>query len=74
MQTLSDDEKREVLGEVLADELKAIHGYVKDIPEMLQQMSSMDNRLENVESDIKVIKAAVTDHETQLHGLKSKTA
>ena len=36
MQSLNDDERTEVLGGVLADELKASHEYVKDIP-MIKQ-------------------------------------
>lgn len=49
MQSLSDDERREVLGEVLADELKAIHEYVKDIPNIKQKLDNMDLRLTEVE-------------------------
>jgi hypothetical protein len=37
MQSLSDDERKQVLGEVLANELKAIHELVKDVPEMKQK-------------------------------------
>jgi hypothetical protein len=34
MQSLSDDERREILGEILADELKAIRERVQDLPEL----------------------------------------
>jgi hypothetical protein len=34
MENLSFDEQRLILGEVLLDELKAIHEYVKDIPQL----------------------------------------
>lgn len=61
MQSLNDDERKQVLGEVLADELKAIHELVKDVPEMKQKIDVLDSDMKEVKSDIKVIKAAVTD-------------
>jgi hypothetical protein len=61
MQSLSDDERKQALGEVLADELKAIHELVKDVPEMKQKIDVLDSDMKEVKSDIKVIKAAVTD-------------
>jgi len=36
MQSLNDDEREQLLGEVLANELKAIHELVKDMPEIKQ--------------------------------------
>lgn len=53
--------KKQVLGEVLADELKAIHELVKDVPEMKQKIDTVDSDMKEVKTDIKVIKAAVTD-------------
>jgi hypothetical protein len=61
MQSLSDDERKQALGEVLADELKAIHELVKDVPEMKQKIDVLDSDMKEVKSYIKVIKAAVTD-------------
>lgn len=50
MQSLSDEERREVLGEVLADELKAIHEYVRDIPLIFARLDKIDARLDSVEN------------------------
>ena len=61
MQSLNDDERKQVLEEVLADELKAIHELVKDVPEMKQKIDILDSDMKEVKSDIKVIKTAVTD-------------
>ena len=61
MQSLSDDERKQALGEVLAEELKAIHELVKDVPEMKQKIDVLDSDMKEVKSYIKVIKAAVTD-------------
>jgi hypothetical protein len=40
MQSLNDDERKEVLGEVLADELKTILEYVKDVPLIKKSLKS----------------------------------
>ena len=40
MQDTSDDERRGVLGEVLADALKAIGEYVKDVPRVQEVTSN----------------------------------
>lgn len=61
MQSLSDDERKEVLGEVLADELKLITEYVKDVPLAIRKIDSLGQDMKEVKSDIKVIRAAVTD-------------
>jgi hypothetical protein len=67
MQSLNDDERKAVLGEILADELKVIAEYVKDIPQIRKDVEEIKGRLTNVESDVKVIKAAVTDQNHQLN-------
>lgn len=61
MQSLSDDGRKEVLGEVLADELKLITEYVKDVPLAMRKIDSLGHDMKVVKSDIKVIRAAVTD-------------
>jgi hypothetical protein len=38
MQSTDDSEREEVLGEVLADELKVILEYVKDVPGIKQEL------------------------------------
>lgn len=53
MQGLDDNERREVLGEVLADELKVILEYVKDIPLIKHKLYEIDRRLIKVERIVK---------------------
>lgn len=66
MQSLDDDEKKDVLWEVLADELKAIHELVKDVPEMKKKIDKLDTDMQEVKQDIKTIKAVVTEHSLEL--------
>jgi uncharacterized membrane protein len=61
MQSLSDDERRLVLGEVLADELKVIHKYVKDAPSLEHGIKAIKQDVSELKSDMKVVKAVVTD-------------
>ena len=53
MQSLSDSEQREVLGEVLADQLQAILEYVQEIPFIKQEISDIKDRLTSVEQIVK---------------------
>ena len=78
MQSLSEDEKRQVLGSVLADQLSAIQEAVKDVPEIKTKLDKMERILSDVDSDVKVSKAAITDlsrtvneHERQIARLQS---
>jgi hypothetical protein len=61
MQSLNDNERKAVLGDVLADELKAIMEYVKDVPYIKRKVDTLETDMRGVKSDIKVIKAVVTD-------------
>ncbi len=49
MQSLSDDERKGILGEVLFDELKAIREYVSEIPAIKRKLNEVDERLIEVE-------------------------
>ena len=49
MQGLSDDERRQVLGEVLSDQLQAILEYVQEIPAIKRKVNEIDERLIVVE-------------------------
>ncbi|MHB1864707.1 MAG: hypothetical protein ACYCPS_00895 [Candidatus Saccharimonadales bacterium] len=66
MQSLNDDERKQVLGEVLADELKTIHKHISDVPKISSKVDSLDNDMQIVKSDIKDIKAVVKNHETRI--------
>ena len=57
---MNNDERRKVLGEVLADELKVIMEYVKDVPHIKRKVDTLDKDMREVKSDIKVIKATLT--------------
>ena len=61
MQSLNDDERKDVLGEVLADELKAIHELVKDVPAIKEDVHELKQDVEELKNDMKVVKAAITD-------------
>ncbi len=61
MQSLNDDERKEVLGEVLSDELKVIMEYVVGVPRIERKVNALEKDMRQVKSDIKVIKAVVTD-------------
>jgi DNA repair ATPase RecN len=53
MQSLSDDERRQVLGEVLSDQLQAILEYVQEIPFIKQEIHEVKERLTSVEQIVK---------------------
>lgn len=61
MQSLSDDEREEVLGEVLHDELKAILEAVGDLQRQAAILPSMQADIADLKQDMKIVKAAVTD-------------
>lgn len=67
MQSLSDDERKGVLGEVLFDELKAIREYVQDIPLIKQKLQEVDERLIRVEQ-------IVAGHEVDIKYLRHRLA
>jgi uncharacterized coiled-coil DUF342 family protein len=67
MQSLSEDEKKQVLGTILADQLAAIQEAVKDVPEIKDQLNKLREDLVQVGSDLKVIKAAIVNITDQLN-------
>ena len=66
MQSLTDKERKAVLGEVLSDELKMIMEYVKDVPYIKRKVDTLEKDMQGVKSDIKAIKGVVTDMGKQL--------
>ncbi len=69
MQSLSDDERKLVFGEVLANELKIIHEYVKDIPDINRRLVRVETGVYELKSDMKAVKAAITDQGRQIKAL-----
>jgi DNA repair ATPase RecN len=74
MQDLSDDEEKNVLGEVLLDKLKAIEEYVKGIPDMKQELHQVKSTVNEVNDRLSVIESVVKEHESDIRQLKHKTA
>ncbi len=80
MQSLDDEERKLVLGEVLVDELRAIREGIADLPTRTEFNELRDDVTE-LKSDMKVVKAVITDqskqlnqHDTFLKALKQKAA
>lgn len=74
MQSLNDDERKAVLGEVLADELKTISEYVKDVPAMQQELHQVHAAVDDISDRLKVIEYVVREHEADIKQLKRKAA
>jgi len=62
MRNISDQTRKEILGELLMDELKIIHEYLKDLPEMKQDIQQLKEDVAVLKADMKVIKAVAADH------------
>lgn len=73
MQSLNDDERREVLGEVIADELKAIGEYVQDIPTIKRQVVQMHDKLDSLENRFGIFEHLVKTHDQQIGQLRNPT-
>lgn len=81
MHDMSDEDRREVLGEALMHELKAIREYVEDVPAIKKNVQILKEDVEELKFDTKVVKAAVTDlsttvkkHDKDIAYLKQKIA
>ena len=74
MQGLSDEERKNVLGEVLADELSVIREYVADVPGIKAEVHQVKATVDEINSRLTVIENVVKDHESDIKGLKAKEA
>jgi hypothetical protein len=74
MQSLNDDERREVLGEVLSDELKAILECVKDIPTLQQELHQVHATASDISDRLNIIEHVVKEHESDIKQLKYNAA
>ncbi len=70
MHDMDDETRREVLGEALLNELKAIRECLEDLPQIKAKVNDIDGRLINVDSDVKAIHAPVRDTNEDLIGLQ----
>ena len=66
MQSLSDDERRNILGEVLMDELKTIHEYVKEIPDLKKRISRLEEATNRSAQRLDVDEAILKAHELDI--------
>ncbi|HVU59559.1 MAG TPA: hypothetical protein VHC98_01845 [Candidatus Saccharimonadales bacterium] len=74
MQSLNDDERQQVLGEVLADELKAILEYVKDVPHISQELHQVHAAVNEISDRLAVVERVVKEHEADIKHLKHLAA
>lgn len=63
---MDDETRKEVLGEALMDELKAIREYVSDIPAIKSTIVQMDGRLGRLETDMGAVKALLRVHDDEI--------
>jgi ubiquinone biosynthesis protein UbiJ len=74
MKSLNDEERKEVLGEVLADELKVIGKYVKDIPKVKEEVHQVHAAVDDINERLIVLEHVMKSHEVDIRYLKHKTA
>ena len=67
MESMDNEEVRKIFGEILADQLKAIHEYVKEIPGIKRQLAHIEDRLDRIEARLDM-------HEVDIRYLRSKFA
>lgn len=63
---MDDKMRKEVLSEVLMDELKAIREFVEDIPVIKQKVTKIEVDMGEVKTDLKAVKAVLKNHEQRI--------
>ncbi len=66
MQSLNDDERKQVLTEVLADELKVITEYVKEIPTIKRQLNHVHDKVNTIIDRLNIIETVARSHEASI--------
>ncbi len=66
---MDDETRREVLGEALLDEFKAIREYLEDIPTIKAEVRALRVDVDELKSDVKVIKSAVRHTSQEVRGI-----
>lgn len=74
MQDTSDEDRKEVLGEVLADELKVISEYVKDVPKIQVELHQVHAKVDDINDRLKVFEHVLKEHEYEIKSLKQRAA
>jgi len=72
MQSLSDDERRDILGEVLMDELKAIHEYVKEIPDLKKRIGKLEDKMDQVWDRFNIDESILKAHDIDIRIINSR--
>ncbi|MGZ6609010.1 MAG: hypothetical protein ACXVFI_18315 [Solirubrobacteraceae bacterium] len=74
MHNIDDETRREILGEALMDELKAIHDYVRDVPEIKAEVHQVRMKVDEMNLRLDVIEMVVREHDRDIRGLKQKAS
>ncbi len=73
MQDLTDDERKQVLGEVLFGELRAIREALDDVPKR-SEFNQLEEKVDRVGADVETIKLVVKDQSRQLQRHEAEIA
>ncbi len=73
MQDLTDDERKQVLGEVLFDELRAIREALDDVPKR-SEFNQLEEKVDKIGADVETIKLVVKDQSRQLQRHEAEIA
>lgn len=65
MQDLTDDDRRQVLGEILMDELKALREGISMLPTR-QEFKKLEEKFDKMSDDIDTIKSVAKNHSSKL--------
>jgi phage shock protein A len=69
---MADKDYRDVLLEQIVDQNKAILEYVGEMPKISDRLAHVEQVVDEVQQDVKVIRAAVTDQSTKLAELDAR--
>ena len=70
---MDDENRREVLIEAMMNELKIIREGVEALSGVPSRLDRIDHRLENLESDMQVVKIVLREHSADVTELKDKS-
>lgn len=70
MQDMDDDDRRQILGEVLYDELRIIREYLQDMPILKSDVAQLKADVEELKADMKIVKYTLKDTNSRLSKLE----
>jgi hypothetical protein len=74
MADMDDTTRREVLGEALMEELKAIREYVEGVPVIRDDVHQIKATVDEINQRLAVVETVVRDHEREIRSLGRKAA